>query len=164
MVAKTFIRLTYRLCVCAIRGLFRLCVAFAASMPTDLGPSLSLESMTQEHPEMDATTELGAESEEEHREEMMEGPVIEDVELESGGSGSEGVILEREVGLEDSIRESEGDTEADEVDVLDRDNRPEFWEWSHDWEDLDWVEEVWLEDEVVPADLHEATLPDEVWE
>jgi hypothetical protein len=113
--------------------------------------------MTQEHPEMDATTELGAESEEEHREEMMEGPVIEDVELESGGSGSEGVILEREVGLEDSIRESE-------VNVLDRDNRPEFWEWSHDWEDLDWVEEVWLEDEVVPADLNEATLPDEVWE
>ena len=155
--AKTFIRLAYRTCVCAIRGLFHLCVAFAASMPTDLGPSLSLESMTQEHPEMDATTELGAESEEEHREEMMEGPVIEDVELESGGSGSEGVILEREVGLEDSIRESE-------VNVLDRDNRPEFWEWSHDWEDLDWVEEVWLEDEVVPADLNEATLPDEVWE
>jgi len=146
MVAKTFIRLAYRICICAIRGLFHLCVAFAASMPTDLGPSLSLESMPQEHPEMDVTTELGAESEEEHREEMMEGPVIEDVELEIGGSGSEEVILERV------------------VDVLDRDNRLEFWEWSHDWEDLDWVEEVWLEDEVVTADLDEATLPDEVWE
>ncbi len=75
------------------------------------------------------------------------------------GSGSDGVILEEEVRLEGSLRESE-----DERDTLDRDTRLEFWEWSHDWEDLDWVEEVWLVDELVTSDLNEASLPDELWE
>ena len=160
MMAKAIIRVAYRVCACTIRGLYRLCAAFAASMPSDLGPSLSLDQMSQGRPEVDSTPELVTECNEEHREERLEDSVVEDMEGGIGeGSESDGVILEEEVRLEGSRRESE-----DERDTLDRDTRLEFWEWSHDWEDLDWVEEVWLVDELVTSDLNEASLPDELWE
>jgi len=137
-----------------------LCEVLASSMPTEMGPSLSLDQMSQGRPEVGSTPEPVTECNVEHREERLEDSVVEDVEIGIGeGSGSDGVILEGEVGLEGSMRESE-----DERDILDRDTRPEFWEWSHDWEDLDWVEEVWLEDELVTSDLNEASLPDELWE
>ena len=159
MVARVFIRLSYRACAFIIRRLLHLCAAFAASMPTDLGPSLYLEQVIQEHPGMEVSAEPEVESEEGHREERMEEPVSEDVEASlGGGSGGESVILEEEV--TGSVGEREEDSEVD----MSVDNRPEYWEWAHDWEDLDWSEDIWVEDELVAVDLNEATIPDEMWE
>ena len=159
MVARVLIRLSYRVCASIIRRLFHLCAAFAASMPTDLGPSLYLEQVVQEHPGLEVTAQPEVESEEGHREERREEFVSEDVEASlGGGSEGESVILEEEVTA--SVDEREEDNEVD----MNMDNRPEYWAWAHDWEDLDWEEDVWLEDETVPADLNEAVLPDELWE
>jgi hypothetical protein len=128
-------------------------------MPTDLGPSLILEQVIQEHPGMEVSAEPEVESEEGHREERMQESVSEDVEASlGGGSGGESVILEEEV--TNSVDEREEDSEID----LSVDNRPEYWEWAHDWEDLDWSEDIWVEDELVSVDLNEATIPDELWE
>ena len=159
MVARVFVRLSYRACALIIRRLLHLCAAFAASMPTDLGPSLNLEQVIQEHPGTEVSAEPEVESEEGHREERVEEPVREDVEASlGGGSGGESVILEEEV--TGSVGEREEDSEVD----MSVDNRPEYWEWAHDWEDLDWSEDIWVEDELVSVDLNEATIPDELWE
>ena len=158
LVTRTCIRLGYRACAAAIIGLARMCADLASVMPTEMGLSLPLEQVVQGPLEVDSTPEPEAESREERMEERMEESEVE------GRSDSEGMALDGELELEGSIEENEGEVEEDEGVEMDGDTRLEFWEWSHDWEDLEWVEEVWLENERVSADLNEATLPDEVWE
>jgi len=142
LMARICIRLGYRACAAAIIGLIRMCADLASAMPTEMGVSLPLEQVFQGPPEVDSTTELEAGSREEHMEERMG----ENMAMELSASESEGERVEDQ-----------------EIDVS-LDNRPEYWEWAHDWEDLDWSEDIWVEDELVSVDLNEATIPDEVWE
>ena len=88
-------------------------------------------------------------------EQMVQGPleVTPTPELE---------MEEREVEL--SVLESESERVEDSEAEMGLDSRIEYWEWAHDWEDLDWSEEIWMEDERVSSDLNEAVLPDELWE
>jgi hypothetical protein len=66
--------------------------------------------------------------------------------------------------VELSVLESEDERVEDNEADMGLDSRLEYWEWAHDWEDLDWSEEIWMEDERVSSDLNEAVLPDELWE
>jgi hypothetical protein len=73
-------------------------------------------------------------------------------------------VTDNEVELEGSVNENVGGERKDEGNSVAEDIHLECWEWPHDWEDLDWNEEMWLEDERGSADLNEAVLPDESWE
>jgi len=97
------------------------------------------------------------------QEDSVEETVPEDPEV-----GVVGAMEEAEVELgenvELSVLESEDERVEDNEADMSLDSRPEYWEWAHDWEDLDWSEEIWMEDEMVSSDLNEAVLPDELWE
>ena len=111
---------------------------------------------------MEASSESMMRVEEEHGDE--EG-VPEDPEISLDRSLEEvEPELAENMELELSVQESTGEREEDSEIDMTQDNRLEYWDWAHDWEDLDWTEEIWMEDEVVSLDLNEAVLPDELWE
>ena len=154
---RTCIRLGYRACVVTIIGLTRMCADIASVMPTEMGLNLPLEQMVQGPLEVNPTPELEMEEREGQQEDSVEEAVPEDPEV-----GVVGAMEEVEVEL--SVLESESERVEDNEAEMGLDSRLEYWEWAHDWEDLDWSEEIWMEDERVSSDLNEAVLPDELWE
>jgi len=142
-----------------------MCADLASVMPTEMGLNLPLEQMVQGPLEVTPTPELEMEEREGQQEDSVEEAVPEDPEVGVVGAMEEAEVelsvLESESErVEDNEAEMEEDSEID----LSVDNRPEYWEWAHDWEDLDWSEDIWVEDELVSVDLNEATIPDELWE
>jgi hypothetical protein len=123
---------------------------------------LSLGPVSERLPEVEASSECMTRVEEEPGDEEV---VPEDPEVSLDRSLEEvEPELTENMDLDLSVQESTDEREEDsEVDMV-QDNRLEYWDWAHDWEDLDWTEEVWMEDEVVSLDLNEAVLPDELWE
>jgi hypothetical protein len=139
MVARVLIRVAYRTCAFLLRQLFRLCCVAEAAESTVVESSLPLGQMPERIPAVEAP--LASMTEE-------EGAVDEEVELD----------------VEEGVAESgDGQREHGEIEVR-QDSRLECWEWPHDWEDLDWDEEMWLEDERSLVSINEAVLPDELWE
>jgi len=159
MAARGLIRAIYYTCAHLLRWMLCLCGAPAPTTSTVMGSSHSLGQLSAAHPE----AEISPESETEMGEATAEAQVVEDI-LEDVEVGTEGSVGDREVELEDSVSESDGGAREDERRNVAEDIHLECWEWPHDWEDLDWDEEMWLEDERVSADLNEAVLPDESWE
>ena len=165
LVARACIRLGYRACVITIIGLTRMCADLASVMPTEMGLNLPLEQMVQGPLEVNSTPELEVVEREGQQEDSVEESVPEDPEVGVVGAMEEtevelSVLESESERVEDNEAEMEEDSEID----LSVDNRPEYWEWAHDWEDLDWSEDIWVEDELVSVDLNEATIPDELWE
>jgi len=134
-----------------------MCADLASVMPTEMGLNLPLEQMVQGPLEVTPTPELEMEEREGQQEDSVEEAVPEDPEV-----GVVGAMEEAEVEL--SVLESESERVEDSEAEMGLDSRIEYWEWAHDWEDLDWSEEIWMEDERVSSDLNEAVLPDELWE
>jgi len=159
MVARAIIRGAYRACVFLIRRLIRARRVPVPAVPTEMGSNLSLEQLPEAHPELEGCSEENVVPGETLEGEQVEGAVLEDIEI-----GVETDVVDREVELSEDTLGSDRDREDNEELVLAEDNRLEYWAWAHEWEDLDWEEEVWLEDETVSADLDEAVLPDELWE
>ena len=146
-------------CQCA----HRLCVAPAPLTISEAGPNLALEQVTPSHSEVEASPEPEMGEREGQQEDSVEETVPDDPEV-----GVVGAMEEAEVELgenvELSVLESEDERVEDNEADMGLDSRLEYWEWAHDWEDLDWSEEIWMEDERVSSDLNEAVLPDELWE
>jgi len=159
MVARAIIRGAYRACVFLIRRLIRVRRVPVPAVPTGMGSNLSLEQLPEAHPELEGCSEENVVPGETLEGEQVEGAVLEDIEI-----GVETDVVDREVELSEDTLGSDRDREDNEELVLAEDNRLEYWAWAHEWEDLAWEEEVWLEDETVLADLDEAVLPDELWE
>ena len=141
-------------CQCA----HRLCVAPAPSTISEAGPSLALGQVTPSHSEVEASFEPEMGEREGQQEDNVEETLPEGPEV-----GVVGAMEEAEVELGENVELSVLESEGDESE-MGLDSRLEYWEWAHDWEDLDWSEEIWMEDERVSADLNEAVLPDELWE
>jgi hypothetical protein len=158
-VARGLIRAIYYTCAFLVRWVLRLCHAPAPVTSTVMGSSHSLGQLSVAHPDVVASPEAETEEGEATVEEQVVEDILEDVEV-----GMEGSVEDREVELEDSVSESDGGEKRDERSSVAEDIHLECWEWPHDWEDLDWNEEMWLEDERGSADLNEAVLPDESWE
>ena len=159
MVARAIIRGAYRACVFLIRRLIRVRRVPVPAVPTEMGSNLSLEQLPEAHPELEGCSAENIVPGETLEGEQVEGAVLEDIEI-----GVETDVVDREVELSEDTLGSDRDREDNEELVLAEDNRLEYWAWAHEWEDLAWEEEVWLEDETVSADLDEAILPDELWE
>jgi hypothetical protein len=136
----------------------RLCVAPAPLTISEAGPNLALEQVTLSHSEVEASPEPEMGEREGQQEDSVEEAVTEDPEV-----GVVGAMEEAEVELGENVELSVLESEGDESE-MGLDSRLEYWEWAHDWEDLDWSEEIWMEDERVSSDLNEAVLPDELWE
>ena len=141
-------------CQCARR----LCVTPAPLTISEAGPNLALEQVTPSHSEVEASPEPEMGEREGQQEDRVEEAVTEDPEV-----GVVGAMEETEVELGENVELSVLESEGDESE-MGLDSRLEYWEWAHDWEDLDWSEEIWMEDERVSSDLNEAVLPDELWE
>jgi len=114
--------------------------------------------VTLSHSEVEASPEPEMGEREGQQEDSVEEAVTEDPEV-----GVVGAMEEAEVELGENVELSVLESEGDESE-MGLDSRLEYWEWAHDWEDLDWSEEIWMEDERVSSDLNEAVLPDELWE
>jgi len=139
MVARVLIRVAYRTCAFLLRQLFRLCRVAEVAETTAVESSLPLGQGSERTPAVEAP--LASMTEE-------EGAVDEEVELDVEEGVAESGDVQREHGV---------------IEVR-QDSRLECWEWPHDWEDLDWDEEMWLEDERSSVNISEAVLPDELWE
>jgi len=139
MVARVLIRVAYHTCAFLLRQLFRLCCIAEATETTAVESSLPIGQRPERIPAVEAP--LASMTEE-------EGAVDEEVELDVEEGVAESGDVQREHGV---------------IEVR-QDRRLECWEWPHDWEDLDWDEEMWLEDERSSVNISEAVLPDELWE
>ena len=157
--ARGLIRAIYYTCAHLIRCVLCLSDTPAPATSTVMGSSHSLGQLSVAHPDEDASPEAETEVGEAAAEELVVEDILEDIEV-----GMEGGMEDRVVELEDSVSESDGWERRDERSSVTEDIHLECWEWPHDWEDLDWNEEMWLEDERDSADLSEAVLPDESWE
>ena len=138
-----------------------LCLSDAPAPATSavMGSSHSLGQLSVAPPDEGVSPEAESEVGEAAAEEQVVGDLLEDIEV-----GLEGSVTDNEVELEGSVNENVGGERKDEGNSVAEDIHLECWEWPHDWEDLDWNEEMWLEDERDSADLSEAVLPDESWE
>ena len=162
LAARGIIRISYYACLYVASWLLHLCNGHESTEPASAGVSLSLGPIAERLPEVEASSESMMRVEEEHGDE--EG-VPEDPEISLDRSLEEvEPELAENMELELSVQESTGEREEDSEIDMTQDNRLEYWDWAHDWEDLDWTEEIWMEDEVVSLDLNEAVLPDELWE
>ncbi len=162
LAARGIIRISYYACLYAVSWLLHLCNGHGSTEPASVGVSLSLGPVSERLPEVEASSESMTRVEEEPGDEEV---VPEDPEISLDRSLEEvEPELTENMDLDLSVQESTDEREEDsEVDMV-QDNRLEYWDWAHDWEDLDWTEEMWMEDEVVTLDLNEAVLPDELWE
>ena len=159
MVARAIIRAGYYACVYSARGLFHLCRVHEPVTPMGVGPSISLDQLSTAQPDSQPMPELETQDGGALEEEQEEDTVLEDIEvgmMENMESGE----IELEEHTEGSVGEERGDEGVDAAE----DNRLDCWDWPHNWEDLDWDEEMWIEDETASADIEEAVLPDELWE
>jgi len=139
--ARALIRASYHACTSLIKLLSRPCAAAETVESAAAGASLPLEPV----PERLRLPE----------EEVVQG----DIEVGVNLSMEEG-----ELDVVEGVMAGVDGPEVQGVTDVGHDSRLECWEWPHDWEDLDWDEEMWLEDERSSADINEAVLPDELWE
>ncbi len=158
MVARAIIRAGYYACLYSARGLLQLCRAHEPETPMRVGLNLSRGQLSIIQPDSQPLSELVAQDGGALEEKQEEGSVLEDIEVGIVGSMEAGG-MELEEHPEGSVGEERG---SERVDVAE-DTRLDCWDWPHNWEDLDWDEEMWIEDETVSADIDGAVLPDELW-
>ena len=154
--ARALIRASYHACTSLIKLLARPCAAAETVESAAAGASLSLEPVPERLPEEEASSgSMVREGEEHGSEEVVQG----DIEVGVNLSMEEG-----ELDVVEGVMAGVDGPEVQGVTDVGHDSRLECWEWPHDWEDLDWDEEMWLEDERSSADINEAVLPDELWD
>jgi len=155
--ARALIRASYHACTSLIKLLSRPCAAAETVESAAAGASLPLEPVPERLrlPEEEASSgSMVREGEEHGSEEVVQG----DIEVGVNLSMEEG-----ELDVVEGVMAGVDGPEVQGVTDVGHDSRLECWEWPHDWEDLDWDEEMWLEDERSSADINEAVLPDELW-
>ena len=159
MAARSLVRAIYYTGAHLIRWILCLCGARASTTSTVMGSSHSLGQLSVVHPEAEISPEPETEMGETTAEEQVVEDILEDIEVGMVENLEAGEI-ELEEQAEGSVAEEKGDEGTDAAE----DNHLDCWDWPHNWEDLDWDEEMWIEDETASADIEEAILPDELWE